>query len=79
MSVESSSEKREVNRMTSIKFENWEDWLVPALQIVLFPVWIVGGLIQLAYYKYKNDKNPEGSYYNVDGKLVNPSKLKRKD
>ena len=76
MSVELSSEKREVNRMTSIKFE---DWLVPALQITLFPVWIVGGLIQLAYYKYKNNKNPEGSYYNVDGKLVNPSKLKRKD
>ena len=45
-----------------------EDWLVPALQIVLFPVWIVGGLIQLVYYKYKNVKNPEGSYYNVDGK-----------
>ena len=76
MTVELSSEKREVNRMTSIKFENWEDWLVPALQITLFPVWIVGGLIQLAYYKYKNDKNPKGSYYNVDGKLVNPSKLK---
>ena len=77
MSVELSSEKREVNRMTSIK--NLEDWLVPALQITLFPVWIVGGLIQLAYYKYKNNKNPKGSYYNVDGKLVNPSKLKRKD
>ena len=76
MSAESSSEKREVNKMTLTTIE---DWLVPALQIVLFPVWIVGGLIQLAYYKYKNDKNPEGSYYNVDGKLVNPSKLKRKD
>ena len=73
MSVELSSEKREVNRMTLTTIE---DWLVPALQIVLFPVWIVGGLIQLAYYKYKNDKNPKGSYYNVDGKLVNPSKLK---
>ena len=76
MNVELSSEKREVNRMTLTTIE---DWLVPALQIVLFPVWIVGGLIQLAYYKYKNNKNPEGSYYNVDGKLVNPSKLKRKD
>ena len=76
MSVESSSEKREVNKMTLTTIE---DWLVPALQIALFPVWIVGGLIQLAYYKYKNNKNPEGSYYNVDGKLVNPSKLKRKD
>ena len=74
MSVELSSEKREVNRMTSIK--NLEDWLVPALQIALFPIWIVGGLLQMAYYKYKNNKNPEGSYYNVDGKLVNPSKLK---
>ncbi len=74
MNVELSSEKREVNRMmTSIKFE---DWLVPALQIALFPVWIVGGLIQLAYYKYKNYKNPKGSYYNLDGKLVNPSKLR---
>ena len=73
MIVKLSSEKREVNRMTSNKLE---DWLVPALQITLFPVWIVGGLIQLAYYKYKNDKNPKGSYYNVDGKLVNPSKLK---
>lgn len=73
MTVELSSEKREVNRMTSIKFE---DWLVPALQIVLFPIWIVGGLIQLAYYKYKKYKNPKGSYYNIDGKLVNPSKLK---
>ena len=73
MSAESSSEKREVNRMTLTTIE---DWLVPALQITLFPVWIVGGLIQLAYYKYKNDKNPKGSYYNVDGKLVNPSKLK---
>ena len=72
MTVELSSEKREVNRM-SIKFK---DWLVPALQIVLFPIWIVGGLIQLAYYKYKNDKNPKGSYYNLDGKLVNPSKLR---
>ena len=40
---------------------------------------IVKAEIQLAHYKYKNDKNPEGSYYNVDGKLVNPSKLKRKD
>lgn len=73
MTVELSSEKREVNRMTSIKAE---DWLVPALQIALFPVWIVGGLIQLAYYKYKNYKNPKGSYYNIDGKLVNPSKLR---
>ena len=73
MNVELSSEKREVNRMTLTTIE---DWLVPALQIVLFPVWIVGGLIQLAYYKYKNNKNPKGSYYNVDGKLVNPSKLK---
>ncbi len=73
MTVELSSEKREVNRMTSIKAE---DWLVPALQIVLFPIFIVGGLLQLAYYKYKNDKNPKGSYYNVDGKLVNPSKLR---
>ena len=72
MNVESSSEKREVNRMS----KKLEDWLVPALQIVLFPIWIVGGLLQLAYYKYKNNKNPEGSYYNVDGKLVNPSKLK---
>ena len=53
-----------------------EEWLVPALQIALFPVWIVGGLIQLAYYKYKNDKNPEGSYYNVDGTLVVPSKIR---
>ena len=41
--------------MTSIKVKV-EDWLVPALQIVLFPIWIVGGLIQLAYYKYKNNK-----------------------
>ena len=73
MSAELSSEKREVNRMTSNKLE---DWLVPALQIVLFPAWIVGGLIQLAYYRYRNYKNPKGSYYNVDGKLVNPSKLK---
>ena len=74
MNVELSSEKREVvNRMTLTTIE---DWLVPALQIVLFPIWIVGGLLQMAYYKYKNDKNPEGSYYNVDGKLVNPSKLK---
>ena len=73
MSAELSSEKREVNRMSNKKLE---DWLVPALQIILFPVWIVGGLIQLAYYKYKNDKNPKGSYYNVDGKLVTPSKLK---
>lgn len=73
MSAELSSEKREVNRM-SIK--NLEDWLVPALQIALFPIWIVGGLLQMAYYKYKNNKNPKGSYYNVDGKLVNPSKLK---
>ena len=56
-----------------------EDWLVPALQILLFPIWIVGGLIQLSYWKIRNDKNPEGSYYNVDGKLVNPSKLKWKD
>ena len=73
MSAESSSEKREVNKMTLTTIE---DWLVPALQIVLFPVWIVGGLIQMAYYKYKNNKNPKGSYYNVDGKLVNPTKLK---
>ena len=73
MSAELSSEKREVNRMTLTTIE---DWLVPALQIVLFPVWIVGGLLQMAYYKYKNNKNPKGSYYNVDGKLVNPSKLK---
>ena len=73
MNVELSSEKREVNRMTSIKFK---DWLVPALQIALFPIWIIGGLIQMAYYKARNNKNPEGSYYNVDGKLVNPSKLK---
>ena len=74
MSAELSSEKREVNSM--MKTIKIEDWLVPALQIVLFPIWIVGGLIQLAYYKYKNNKNPKGSYYNVDGKLVNPSKLK---
>ena len=67
MNVELSSEKREVNRMTSNKFE---DWLVPALQIALFPVWIVGGLIQLAYYKYKNDKNPEGSHYNMVNKII---------
>ena len=73
MSAELSSEKREVNRMTSNKLE---DWLVPVLQIVLFPAWIVGGLIQLAYYRYRNYKNPKGSYYNVDGKLVTPSKLK---
>ena len=73
MNVELSSEKREVNRMTSIKFK---DWLVLALQIALFPIWIIGGLIQMAYYKARNNKNPEGSYYNVDGKLVNPSKLK---
>ena len=73
MSAESSSEKREVNKMTLTTIE---DWLVPALQIALFPIWIVGGLLQMAYYKYKNNKNPKGSYYNVDGKLVNPSKLK---
>ena len=74
MSAELSSEKREVNRMSNkLKLE---DWLVPALQIALFPIWIVGGLIQLAYYKARNNKNPKGSYYNVDGKLVTPSKLK---
>ena len=27
-------------------------------------------------YDHKNYKNPKGSYYNLDGKLVNPSKLK---
>ena len=53
-----------------------EEWAVPALQILLFPIWIVGGLIQLSYWKIRNSTNPEGSYYNVDGKLVNPSKLK---
>ena len=53
-----------------------EEWAVPALQILLFPIWIVGGLIQLSYWKIRNSTKPKGSYYNVDGKLVNPSKLK---
>ena len=56
-----------------------EEWAVPALQILLFPIWIVGGLIQLSYWKIRNSTNPKGSYYNIDGKLVNPSKLKWKD
>ena len=76
MSAELSSEKREVNRMTLIKLEDWEDWLVPALQIALFPIWIVGGLIQLSYWKIRNSTNPKGSYYNVDGTLVIPSKIR---
>ena len=62
-----------MNRMKKIRIE---EWAVPALQIMLFPIWIVGGLLQMAYYKYKNNKNPKGSYYNVDGTLVIPSKLK---
>ena len=53
-----------------------EEWAVPALQILLFPIWIVGGLIQLSYWKIRNSTNPKGSYYNIDGKLVNPSKVK---
>ena len=72
MSAELSSEKREVNKM-SIKLE---DWLVPALQIALFPIWIVGGLIQLSYWKIRNSRNPKGSYYNVEGTLVIPSKIR---
>ena len=53
-----------------------EEWAVPALQILLFPIWIVGGLIQLSYWKIRNNMNPKGSYYNIDGTLVIPSKLK---
>ena len=53
-----------------------EEWAVPALQILLFPIWIVGGLIQLSYWKIRNSMNPKGSYYNVDGTLVVPSKIR---
>ena len=59
--------------MKTIKIE---EWAVPALQILLFPIWIVGGLIQLSYWRIRNRRNPKGSYYNVDGTLVIPSKIK---
>ena len=53
-----------------------EEWAVPALQILLFPIWIVGGLRQLSYWKIRNSMNPKGSYYNLDGTLVVPSKIR---
>lgn len=74
MIVKLSSEKQEVSKMKSIS--KIEEWAVPALQILLFPIWIVGGLIQLSYWKIRNSTNPKGSYYNIDGTLVIPSKLK---
>ena len=74
MTAKLSSEKREVNSM--MKTIKIEEWAVPALQILLFPIWIVGGLIQLSYWRIRNSMNPKGSYYNVDGTLVIPSKIK---
>ena len=51
-----------------------KEWAVPALQIMLFPIWIFGGLIQLLYWKVKHSMNPKGSYYNLEGKLIIPHK-----
>ena len=54
-------------------FKN-NEWVMPTLQIILFPVVIVGGLIQLACWKLKHSMNPKGSYYNLEGKLIIPRK-----
>ena len=54
-------------------FKN-NEWVMPTLQIILFPAVIVGGLIQLAYWKLKHSMNPKGSYYNLEGKLIIPRK-----
>ena len=54
---------------------NKYDWVLPTLQVILFPIWIFGGLIQLSYWRIRNSMNPKGSYYNVDGTLVIPSKM----
>ena len=54
-------------------FKN-NEWVMPTLQIILFPVVIVGGLILLTYWKLKHSMNPKGSYYNLEGKLIIPRK-----
>ena len=54
---------------------NKYDWVLPTLQVILFPIVLTGGLIQLSYWRIRNSMNPKGSYYNVDGTLVIPSKM----
>ena len=52
------------------------DWVIPTLQIILFPIVIIGGLVQLSYWKIKHSMNPKGSYYNLEGKLIIPRKTR---
>lgn len=53
---------------------NKYDWVLPTLQVILFPIVLTGGLVQLLYWKVKHSMNPKGSYYNLEGKLIIPHK-----